>query len=103
MGLNIIDLQVVSDSEVHASATEMEGNWRNNKRTSKLIYLFRTTDPVSEKQLRALHEEMRSLGAPRAMCMTTSEFSSQATIFCQSRPIELVDKKELISLLSGLT
>lgn len=100
--LNIIDLQVVSDSEVHASATEMEGNWRSNKRTSKLVYLFRTTDPISEKHLRQLHEEMRSLGAPRAMCMTTSDFSSQATIFCQSRPIELIDKKQLIQLLRGI-
>ncbi len=102
MELSILDLQVVNDSEVHILATETEGNWRNSKRSNRLIYLFRTTDPIPEKALRQMHEEMRSKGATRGMAMTTSEFSQQAQLFCQSRPIELKDKKEFIAYLRAI-
>lgn len=102
MNLSVLDLQVISDSEVHILATETEGNWRNTKRTNRLIYIFRTTEPVPEKALRQMHEDMRSKGAIRGMALTTSEFTQQAQLFSQSRPIELKDKKEFIALLRAI-
>ncbi|MDH5721374.1 MAG: tetratricopeptide repeat protein [Spirochaetia bacterium] len=102
MDLNILDVQVPDDSEVHIMATEMEGKWRNTKRSNRLIYIYRTTDPIPEKRVRQMHEDMRSKGATRGVCMTTSDFTAQALEFCQSRPIELKDKKDMIQSLRSI-
>ncbi|MDH5717966.1 MAG: tetratricopeptide repeat protein [Spirochaetia bacterium] len=99
MELSIIDVQVLNDSEVYILATEMEGKWRNTKRSNRLIYIFRTTDPISEKSVRQMHENMRQKGATRGVCLTTSEFSVQAQEFCQSRPIELKERSFMIQTL----
>lgn len=99
MELNVIDLQVINDSEVNVLATEAEGSWRNTKRSNRLINIYRTTDPIPEKVVRQMHEDMRTKGATKGICLSTSEFTTQAQQFCQSRPIELFDKKELIPVL----
>jgi hypothetical protein len=49
-----------------------------------------------------MHEVMRNRSITKGICMTTSEFSAQAEIFCQSRPLELWDKKILIKKLGGV-
>ncbi|RME90562.1 MAG: tetratricopeptide repeat protein [Candidatus Hydrogenedentota bacterium] len=102
LGLNIVDLQVINDSEVHCLAMESDVKFRNTKRGQQVIYILRTTDPIPEKTVRALHEEMRANGATRGMCLTTSEFTTQAELFAQSRPIELVDKKEIVKILRAV-
>ena len=102
MNLNIIDMQVVNDSEVRILATEQEGKWRNTKLANRLIYIFRVTEPIQEKIVRQMHEDMRTKNATRGVCMTTSDFTTQAGVFCQSRPIELQGKKEMIQFLRAI-
>jgi predicted Mrr-cat superfamily restriction endonuclease len=102
MTFKVVDLNVVDDSEVHILATEEEGNRRNSKKSNRLIYILRTTDLVPERTVRQLHEEMRSKGANKGACISTSDFSSQAHAFIQSRPIELYDRKQLIALLRAI-
>ena len=102
MELNIIDLSVANDSEVHILATDQEGKWRSQKLTNRLIYIFRHTEPIQEKSIRIMYEDMRAKNATRGICMTTSEFTTQAQLFCQSRPIELESKKEMIRYLRTL-
>ena len=102
MSLNIVDINVINDSEVHIVASEQEGKWRNTKMSNRLIYIFRFTEPIQEKQVREMHEDMRDKNATRGMCLTTSEFTTQAELFCQSRPIELMGKKEMIQLLRAI-
>lgn len=99
---SILDMQVVNDSEVRALVTEAEGNWRNTKHSNRLVYIFRTTDPIQEKTCRQMHEDMRAKNTTRGVLMTTSEFSSQAQMFCQSRPIELIDKRGMIQALRAI-
>jgi len=102
LSYKIVDLNVVDDSEVHILATEEEGNRRNAKKSNRLIYILRTTDMIPERTVRQLHEEMRTKGANKGVCISTSEFSSQAQAFIQSRPIELYDRKQLIALLRAI-
>lgn len=102
MELSVIDLAVESDSEVHILATEKESTFRNTKRTNRLIYIFRTTEAVQEKTIRTMHEDMRTRGATRGLIMTASEFSAQATMFAQSRPIELYERKHMIDVLKAV-
>ena len=102
IGLNILDLTIASDTEVHVMATESEAKWRNTKMSNRLVYIIRTTDPITEKTLREIHENMRKQNATKGICVTTSLFTSQAEAFSQSRPIELIDKTKLISYLRGI-
>lgn len=103
MNFKVVDLQVINDSEVHILCTEEEGNWRNTKKSHRLIYIYRTTDMIPERNVRQMHEDMRSKGANKGICMTTGEFSTQAQQFIQSRPIELMDRKQIISLLRAIS
>ncbi|MES0490596.1 MAG: tetratricopeptide repeat protein [Leptospirales bacterium] len=100
-GYHVSDLSVVSDGEVNLIASDAaEGTgWRSSKRPTTLFIIYRTTEPIQEKDIRALHENIRQKGITRAVCMTTSEFTAQAEIFCQSRPIELVERKGIINKL----
>lgn len=101
MEMSILDLDVVSDSEVKAVATEAEGTWRSTKRSNHLIAVFRTTEPVAERTLRALHEEMRNNNYARGMVFSTGDFTAGAKNYCSSRPIELCSKEQLTSALSN--
>ena len=97
--LDLLEIQVENDIEVRAMATESEAKWRNSKISNRLIYIFRTTDPITEKVLRNMHEEMRKRSATKGICMATSSFTSQADLFSLSRPIELIDKTKMITYL----
>ncbi len=102
IGLNILNLTIANDAEVHIMATESEAKWRNTKMSNRLVYIIRITEPVTEKKLREVHENMRKMNATKGICMATSSFTSQAELFSQSRPIELVDKTKLISYLQSI-
>ncbi|MBV6493317.1 MAG: hypothetical protein LDLANPLL_01333 [Turneriella sp.] len=102
LSYKIVDLNVIDDSEVHILATEEEGTRRSTKKSNRLIYVLRTTELIPERTVRALHEEMRAKGANKGICISTSDFSSQAQAFIQSRPIELYDRKQLIALLRAI-
>ncbi len=99
LGFDIIDLQVESDVEVRSMAAESEEKWRNTRMSKRLIYIIRTTDPITEKKLREIHEDMRKRSATKSICMVTSLFTSQAELFSQSRPIELIDKTKMVAYL----
>ena len=100
-GYHVSDLSVVSDGEVNIIASDAEEGtgWRSSKRPTTMFVVYRTTEPIPEKDIRVLHEGIRQKGITRATCMTTSEFTTQAEIFAQSRPIDLVDRKGIITKL----
>ena len=98
--MSIMDLDVVSDSEVRIVATEAEGAWRNTKRSNHLIAIYRTTEPISERALRSLHEEMRNNNYARGLIFSTGDFTAGAKDYCTSRPIELCSKEQLTSALT---
>ena len=100
--LKLLDIQVENDSEIRAVASESNGKWRSTKISSRLIYIYRTTDPIPEKTVRSIYENMRNQNFTKGICITTSTFTPQAEIFCQSRPIELVDKIGMIQYLKQI-
>ena len=102
-GFSVTDLEVKSDSLVTLVAVDAgEQGFRSTKRPSTLFFIFRVTETISDKELRIMHESMRNKNITKGICMSTSDFNAQAEIFCQSRPIELRDKKYLIPKLRGV-
>lgn len=101
----VTDLEVKSDSMVVIVATDgsdASAARRVAKRPTTIFFIYRTTDEIPEKDLRLMHESMRSRGITKGVCMTTSDFTAQAELFSQSRPIELRDKKDFINRLRGV-
>ncbi|HPJ36918.1 MAG TPA: tetratricopeptide repeat protein [Spirochaetota bacterium] len=99
MGLMILDIDIISDTEIEIVATETEGKWRNTRRSNRIIRIIRTTDTVTDKLLRRIHEAMKPKNAIRALIISTGDFSQSAVDFSNTRPIELYGKSELVKLL----
>ncbi len=99
MGMNVTDVDIISDTDIEIIATDSDGKWRNARQTNKIVRVIRTTDPIQERLLRQLHEKMKSRNAMRIIVITTSEFSQSAVDFSNTRPIELYGKSDLIKLL----
>lgn len=99
MGLTILDIEIINDTEIELLATDTEGKWRNTRRTNRIVRIMRTTETISDKLLRKLHESMKLKNATRVIIVTTGDFAQAAVDFSNTRPIELMGKKELIGLL----
>ena len=99
MGHNIMDVDIISDTEIEIIGTEIEGKWRNTRQTNRIIRIIRTTDAIQERLLRRLYESMKPKNATRIIVITTGDFSQGAVDFANTRPIELIGKSELVELL----
>ena len=99
LGLTILDIDIISDTDIEIVATETEGKWRNTRKTNRIIRIIRTTDTIGDRMLRDIHESMKPKNATRAIIISTGEYSQQAIDFSNTRPIELMSKTDLIKLL----
>ncbi len=80
--------------------SEPESQWRGVKRAKQLFKIFRLNDKVGDKIIREMLEEMKHVGAVRAICISASDFTRQALEYAETRPIELYDRIKLTSVLS---
>ena len=102
MGLTVMDVDIISDTEVEIIATDTEGKWRNTRRTNKIVRILRTTDVVNDKLLRKLHEKLKEKNATRIIIITAGDFTQSAVDFSNTRPIELYGKNDLLRLLKQI-
>jgi len=99
MGLAIQDVFLKNQDLVEVSALESQSRWRNAKKSPSIIKIFRSADPIGYDIIRGLYDQMRKMNAMRSICITASRFTKSAIEFAQIRPIDLIDKEELIKLL----
>jgi cytochrome c-type biogenesis protein CcmH/NrfG len=102
LGLTIVDLTVDSDTQIEAIGTVTQGKWRNTKKSNQLIRIIRATDASTEENIRDFHEKMREKSATRGILISTGDYSPGAVDFAQSRPINLVEKSQVIQMLQSV-
>jgi tetratricopeptide (TPR) repeat protein len=102
MGLTVLEVSIISDTEIEIFATEMEER-RNTRRVQKLIRIIRTTETLNDNPLRRLHESIKAKNAQRAVFITTGDFAPAALEFANTRPIELYDKTRLLGILRSIS
>lgn len=102
INLTVENIRLESDSEAHMLCNSNDVQVRGNKKNSAVLFVFRSADPIVEKSIRQLYDNMNSLGSTRGICISTSEFTSQAEKFAQSRPIELISNKETTKILRAV-
>lgn len=89
--IRILDISVTSDS------TEVLTDIETAKWEDSVIFRFyRTTGAIGELHIRDFHGRIRDARAGRGVCVTAGTYSDEAKKFIEGRPIDLVDKSELI-------
>jgi len=99
LGLAILEIEIINDTEIEIVATDSEGKWRNTRSSNRILRVMRTTETVTDNLLRRLHEGMKQKNANRVIIISSGDFSQSAIDFSNTRPIELYGKTERGKLL----
>jgi tetratricopeptide (TPR) repeat protein len=102
MGLAVQDVFLKSQDLVEVHALETQSRWRNAKKATVIVRIYRHAEPIEYGEIRGLYDIMRKTGAMRSICVTASEFTKKAIEFAQIRPIDLVDKEKFTKLLHSI-
>ena len=82
-------------------ATEKDNeNWRNVRKQLILLWFMRDTNPIEDGIVRKMLDKQKELNCTKGMLFSSSGFTRTASSFAENRPIELVTKAKLESLLS---
>ena len=68
-----------------------------------LFRFFRTTGSVGEIYIREFHEHMGDVNAERGFCISAGIFSDESKKYIEGRPIDLIEKTELIKILKQIS
>ena len=103
LGLEVHDVSLRNQDILDVYVLETQSKWRNTKKSSSIVRFYRSADPIGYNEIRSLYDEMRKINAMRSICITSSKFTKSAIEFAQIRPIDLIDKDELIKLLHSIS
>ena len=93
----------IMDITVSAAYTEILAELDTAKWEDLLIFRFyRTSGTVGELFIRDFHGRIRDVRAGRGICVTAGTYSDEAKKYIEGRPIDLVDKTELIKRLKKI-
>ena len=82
-------------------ATEVKkDDWMNMRKQLFLINFYRITDPIEDTEVRRALDLSKSKNCVKAFACTSSEFTTTAIRFAENRPIELVPKEKLETILA---
>ena len=66
---------------------------------TELFRFFRTTGAIGELYIRDFHSKMRDTKVDRGFCLTAGSYTSEAQKYVEGRPIDLLEKQKLITIL----
>lgn len=82
-------------------ATEQKkDDWMNMRKQLFLLNFYRITDPIEDAEVRRTLDFAKSKNCVKAYACTSSEFTTTAIRFAENRPIELVPREKLESILA---
>lgn len=82
-------------------ATEVKkDDWMNMRKQLFLVNFYRITDPIEDTEVRRALDLSKSKNCVKAFACTSSEFTTTAIRFAENRPIELVPKEKLETILA---
>jgi tetratricopeptide (TPR) repeat protein len=102
MGFDILEVIPIDDDSVDFLATEQEGKWRNTKRSNRVVKIRRDANLVTELLVRQIQEDMKRFQANRGLILSTSGFSPSAMEYAATRPIDLIDRKQMTTYLKKI-
>lgn len=70
--------------------------------TTELFRFFKTTSVMGDLYVRTFHSKLRDAKVDKGVCVTAGAFSEEAHKYTEGRPIDLVEKNKLISVLKKM-
>ncbi|MBI9103629.1 MAG: tetratricopeptide repeat protein [Spirochaetales bacterium] len=101
MGLSVRDSGIIPNG-CQIIAVDGDSKWVGTRKIPKLIWFLRVPELLSESTPRALHEEMKKQSLGRGIIFSSSNFSRKAITFAESRPIDMIGKDKLQTMLKGI-
>lgn len=90
----------VEDVQVASESVEIIGTIENSKWEAKQIFRFyRTQNIIGDIYIREFHGKIRDTKCDSGYCVTMGSFSESAHKYTEGRPIDLIEKEELIKIL----
>ena len=69
---------------------------------SELFRFYRSTGAIGELYVREFHAKLRDIKCDKGFCITAGAFTEGAHKFSEGRPIDLIEKDRLVSMLKKL-
>ena len=69
---------------------------------SELFRFYRSTGAIGELYVREFHAKLRDMKCDKGFCITAGAFTEGAHKFSEGRPIDLIEKGRLVSMLKKL-
>ncbi|MBN2618991.1 MAG: tetratricopeptide repeat protein [Spirochaetales bacterium] len=96
------------DIKEHKSGIQLIGlelgkkDWKASKKLPYLVRFLRDSTPVTEVSVRNILDEMKNLNIMKSILISSTEITSDAKKFAESRPIEIIGKRKLLTLLNEI-
>lgn len=75
-------------------------DWMNVRKQLFLLNFYRDTEPIEDTEIRRVLDLSKQMNCSKAYVITSAGFTSSATGYAENRPIELVGKEKLESILA---
>lgn len=93
----------VEDISVAAESIEVLCEVESSKwQDTELFRFFRSTGAIGELYIRDFHSKLRDMKCERGFCVTAGSFTEEAKKYVEGRPIDLIEKNKLISVLKRI-
>lgn len=93
----------VEDVQVASESVEIVCNVENPKWESRQIFRFyRTQNVIGDIYVREFHGKIRDTKCDNGVCVTMGSFTESAHKFIEGRPIDLIEKEELVKTLKKI-
>ncbi|AEE17789.1 restriction endonuclease [Treponema brennaborense DSM 12168] len=90
----------ILDLSVTAECAEVFTEIETTKWEDTVVFRFyRTTGSIGELYVRDFHARIRDTKAGRGICFTAGTFTAEARNYTEGRPIDLIEKERLVSVL----
>ncbi|MCQ2572581.1 MAG: tetratricopeptide repeat protein [Treponema sp.] len=93
----------VEDISVQTESVEVLCTVASNKMEDKELFRFyRTNSVLGDLNIRDFHSKIRDIKCDRGFCVSMGKFSESAHKFIDGRPIDFIEKDELVKLLKKI-
>lgn len=96
--VKIVDVSVITDS-IEILCEVENAKWEDKE----LFRFYRNSGSIGELYIRDFHAKIRDTKCDKGYCITSGSFSEEARKFIDGRPIDLIEKAQLMKFLKLVT
>ena len=95
--IKVEDINVTSE-RVEILCEVQSVRWQD----TELFRFYRSTGSIGELYVRDLHSKIREIKCDKAFCVTAGTFTEEAKKYIDGRPIDLIEKADLVKVLKKI-